>query len=85
MIYTVTWLPSADAHLATIWTDSLNRAAVTAAANRIDRELRLHPYANSESRSNKNRVMFVQPLGVSYDVSDDDCLVTVLAVWEINP
>jgi hypothetical protein len=25
--------------------------------------------------------MFVPPLGVAYDVEDDDCLVTVWGVW----
>jgi len=54
---------------------------VTQAANQIDAQLKADPYAKSESRAGNTRVMFVPPLGVAYDVSDADCLVTVWAVW----
>jgi hypothetical protein len=58
-----------------------DRAAVSAAANQIDRQLREDPYANSESRSGSMRVILAPPLGAAYDVNDDDRMVTVWAVW----
>ncbi len=80
-MWTVVWFAPAQNHLATVWMAAPDRAAVTAAANQIDRQLREDPYANSESRSGNTRVMLVPPLGVAYDVNDDDRMVTVWAVW----
>jgi hypothetical protein len=55
---------------------------VANAANRIDDHLKHDPYADSESReTDTSRVLFEAPLGVAYDVSNDDRLVTVWAVW----
>src|SRR5262245_48226683 len=36
MIYTIVWLPTAEAELAQIWLDAADKNAVTQAANRID-------------------------------------------------
>jgi hypothetical protein len=77
MIYTVIWQPDTENDLADEWLNAPDRAVVTQAANQIDAQLKADPYANSESRSGNSRVMFVPPLGVAYDVSDDDCLVIV--------
>jgi hypothetical protein len=81
MIWTVVWFDSAQNHLAELWMQAPDRPGVSAAANAMDQSLRSDPYQNSESRCGKNRVMFVPPLGISFDVSDEDWLVTVLAVW----
>ncbi|HJT75706.1 MAG TPA: hypothetical protein VJ739_00740 [Gemmataceae bacterium] len=81
MRWTVTWVPAAQNALADIWNNAPDRADVTAAANRMDANLRRDPYAHSESRSGTARVMLQPPLGVSFDVSDADRLVTVRAVW----
>jgi hypothetical protein len=58
-----------------------DRDLVSVAANRIDADLGDDPYAHSESRTGSSRIMIVPPLAVGYDVSDDDRLVTVWAVW----
>lgn len=84
MIWTVVWLDSAQDHLAHLWIYASDRNPVALAANRIDELLRRDPYAVGESRSGVNRVFLEQPLGISYDVSDEDRLVTVLAVWRTN-
>jgi hypothetical protein len=81
MTWTVVWLRLAEDHLADLWTNAPDRADVTAAADAIEATLRKDPYAYSESRSGQTRVMIVPPLGVLFDVSDPDCLVTVVAVW----
>jgi hypothetical protein len=61
MIYTVIWQPSAEAALATLWNDALDRAAVTSAADTIDALLRQNPSSRGESRSGNFRVLFVAP------------------------
>jgi len=84
MTFTVVWLSSAQGHLANIWTVGPDRTAITKAANSIDRLLRQDPFGYSESRAGNERIMFVTPLGVSYDVIEEDRLVTVWAVWKIK-
>jgi hypothetical protein len=84
MKYTVVWLTPAQNHLADIWTAAPDKPAVTAASNAIDGILGHDPYANSKPLSDNERVMFVDPLGVVYRVSDDDRLVTVSAVWRTS-
>ena len=37
-----------------------------------------------ESRSNTLRIMFVPPLGVDFDVQEDDRIVYVLTVWHFG-
>ena len=81
MIYTVTWTTKAQNDLADIWVTAPDRAAVTTASNQIDANLRRDPYGASESRTDQSRIMIVAPLAISYDVSDDDCLVAVWGVW----
>ena len=81
MTYTVVWRPPAQNHLATLWTSAPDRSQVAAAADAIDAILRVDPFAYSESRSDASRIMIVPPLAVAFDVSEDDRLVTVWAVW----
>ena len=82
MKYTVVWLNPAQGHLATLWTEGPDRDAITRAANSMERLLGLNPFANSESRTGNSRITIISPLAVAYDVSDDDRLVTVWAVWK---
>jgi hypothetical protein len=59
-----------------------DRAAISFASDTIDAILRRDPYSHSESRSGPSRIMSVPPLAAAYDVSDEDRLVTVWAVWK---
>ena len=43
MIYTVTWVPSEKARLATLWNNAIDQQEVTDSSDRIDVELRLDP------------------------------------------
>jgi hypothetical protein len=81
MKWTVVWRPSPTNDLATIWMATPDRASITQAAHRIDAQLRDDPLNAGESRSGNERVLFEPPLAVSYEVSEDDRLVTVTAVW----
>ena len=54
--------------------------------NVIAAQLRIDPYAYSESRSTEtDRILFFPPLGVAFEVSDADRMVTVYAVWQTTP
>ncbi len=84
MKWTVVWNPAAEADLAELWIAAPDQIAVTQAANLMEHRLHRDPYTFSESREENSRVMFEPPLAISYDVSDDDRLVTVWAVWRIK-
>ncbi len=81
MHYTVTWRPSALNHLAELWMASSNRHAITRASHQIDQSLRSNPHEVGEARLGVTRILFQGPLGAYFDVSDDDRLVNVWAVW----
>jgi plasmid stabilization system protein ParE len=80
MIYTVIWKPLAEQKLASIWIDAQDRQAVSAAANEIDRLLRVDPQSIGESRSGSERVLIVEPLVVAFEVEEDDRRVSVLSL-----
>jgi hypothetical protein len=81
MNWSVDWLHPAEQDLATLWTDASDRAAVTAAANAIDAALARDPLHVGEAREGNRRILFVEPLAVSYHVILDDRRVIVHAVW----
>ena len=83
MKYTVTWRPSALQRLAKLWMAADDRAIITSASNAIDAQLATDPFAESESREGRTRIMVQLPLAVYYDVLEDDCLVSVWAVWQV--
>jgi plasmid stabilization system protein ParE len=82
MNFTVVWKPEAERRLANIWTDSTDRNAVTRSAGVIDRALKDHPENLGESRGKGRRVFLEAPLGVVFQVSSADRMVTVLTVWD---
>jgi plasmid stabilization system protein ParE len=84
MTYTVVWKPAAEDDLARIWNNADDRSQVSRAADTIDVILRNSPFTYSEERDSPSRVMFIEPLGVNFDVSDADCLVTVWAIWRTD-
>jgi hypothetical protein len=57
MKYTVVWLPSALTMLAELWNDGPDRAAITQAANRIDRNLLVDPLHYGEARADNLRII----------------------------
>lgn len=81
MKWTVVWTQSAERELANLWVNAADRAVVTAAGDAIDAQLRRDPFATSESRGGSKRIMMEAPLAVAYDVSPNDIMVTVWAVW----
>jgi plasmid stabilization system protein ParE len=81
MKYTVTWKPEAERQLATIWSQTKDRNAVSKAAHDIDKMLGTNPEGVGESREDGFRILFERPLGVMFAISSDDRTVLVVAVW----
>jgi plasmid stabilization system protein ParE len=80
MRFTVVWHPSAERELAEIWLRAVDRAAVSDAANTIDRLLTSDPLAHGEEFYGE-RLFVVLPLAVTYTVSEHDRIVQILQVW----
>ena len=78
MNYTVVWKQAAEDELAELWMAASNRQLFAEAAERLEQSLRTHPWEVGESRNDKTRVVFAGALGIFYEVSDDDRLVTVI-------
>jgi hypothetical protein len=84
MKYTVIWEPPAENDLAAVWLAAADRAAVTQAAHRLDQSLSLDPYARSFQRnSSVNRTAIELPLGIDYEIIEDDKKARVLRVWSL--
>jgi hypothetical protein len=83
MSYTVRWKKSALEILATLWmnADSDLRRQITAATNRIDQLLQQDPINVGESREGADRVEYVPPLGMRFEVNEANHVVTVLHTW----
>jgi hypothetical protein len=84
MNYTVVWKREAEDELADFWMAAIDRQSIAAAAHRLERALGDHPLTIGESRNETTRVAFDGPLGVFYEVSDADRLVTVLKVLRVG-
>ena len=82
MRYQVAWGPKAEQMLADIWLAASNRTVVTQASAWLERELGYRPLQIGESRtSSVQRVAFCPPLGVEYEVIEDDKRVVVQGVF----
>jgi hypothetical protein len=78
--YTVTWLKSAQGHLAQLWTEAGDRAALTEAANTIDQVLGTDPGPKGKAVSEGLYTLHVPPLHVLYSFSEADRIVEVASV-----
>jgi plasmid stabilization system protein ParE len=84
MKYVVLWPKGATNDLTEIWLDSADRQQVTDASDEIDRLLKRHPLrVGQPMESSVQRRLVLPPLGVHYEVIEDDKRVIVLAVFEI--
>ena len=80
--YTVIWGSEAEGELAAIWLHSTDRDTIANAANFLDAELVEDPLDLGESRPNGQRIAHALPLGIRFQIQEQDRLVKVLAVWE---
>ena len=82
MSYLVLWRKNSRNELTNLWLSASDRNAVTAATAEIDRVLADQPlYAGHPVRSSVHRQLGIPPLGVLYEVIEDDKRVVVLAVF----
>lgn len=84
MKFSVVWQPDAEAQLGELWARSTDRAALSSAANHIERVLRSYPERVGEGRFDEDRIMFEEPLGLIFRLILEDRLVQVLRVWDIT-
>jgi plasmid stabilization system protein ParE len=80
----VEWLESALNDVTAIWTraDRRRRQAITAAGHEIDQRLRRNAANEGESRSGRQRILFAEPLTITFQIELDGHTVTVLNVRE---
>ena len=84
MSYRVIWPRAARNDLADIWMNSPDRNDVTAASAEIDRLLKDDPLrVGQPMQSSVRRRLTVPPLGVLYEVIEDDKRVLVQAVFRV--
>ena len=84
MNYTVVWVPLAENDLTSTWLAAPDRNAVTAASHRLDQDLATDPYAIGLPQGVPTaRTAVDLPLGIEYEVVEDDKTVRVLRVWSL--
>ena len=84
MKYTVIWREDAEATATQLWTDAetrIEREAISEAVNRIDATLHQTPYDGESRSSASERLLWIQPIAVMYDVIEGDGKVEVIKVW----
>jgi plasmid stabilization system protein ParE len=79
-LFTVVWWQFARNRLARLWLDATDKAAITRAADEIDRRLAENPHSCAEDRHEELCRMSVEPLSVQFTVNDPDRIVTVWTV-----
>jgi hypothetical protein len=83
MNYSVDWTDDARDGLATIWLQSTDRQAVTAASATIDRLLAQDPLGNSVPVSEGLYAIEVSPLAALFEIDDTTLSVTVVSVGRL--
>jgi hypothetical protein len=83
-MFTVLWGLEAMEELTDLWihADSMLRKAITTASHQIDQRLAHDPEDTGESRTGNERVWFVFPLGILFEVDHATTTVRVLQVWK---
>ena len=85
MSYEVIWQQITEQELAAAWLAATDRNAVTHAAASLDGQLAHDPLRLGESRtSSVHRIAYFPPLGVEFEVVEDDKRVIVQGVFTIS-
>jgi plasmid stabilization system protein ParE len=84
MKYTVTWKPDAESALADLWLHASDREGINRAAYAIDRILSERPTHAGTVSFDTVRQFLHWPLGVEFEVIEDDKRVIVLSVWDTD-
>jgi hypothetical protein len=81
--YTIIWIPPAEQALAAVWLAAADRNAVTWAVTAIDLALAHSPNTSGTVLFDTVRAFEHPPLGVEFEVIDDDSQVFILSVWDV--
>jgi hypothetical protein len=81
MKFTVAMSPVAEHQLALIWLQASDREQVSQAFNRIESQLKTNAHRLGRLHSSGWRVIALLPLAVTFKVSEDDRLVTIMSVF----
>lgn len=82
MNYRIIWSKRAEDDLAILWLNTANQTLISSVSQFLDVQLMRTPLTVGESReSSVNRVIYQDPLGLVYDVIEDDKSVIVQAVF----
>lgn len=85
MTYAVIWDLDAEQELADLWLAATDHDAVNFAAHRIDQVLAIHPLQFGQPRgSSVRRYATVGPLGVLFEIIEDDKKVLVHGITAIS-
>jgi hypothetical protein len=78
--FTVVWWQFATRRLADLWLEATDKAAITHAADEIDRRLAVDPLSCAEHRHEELCGLTIDPLTVQFTIDDHDRLVKVWTV-----
>jgi hypothetical protein len=85
MNYHVEWTSEAENDLATLWNTAADRNAVTAASAWLDAQLAVDPLHFGEPwASSVHRIAVDDPIGIEFEVIEDDKRVIVHGVFAIG-
>lgn len=83
--YHVEWTPEAENDLAAIWNDAADRNVVTSAAEWLEQHLARDPLRfGNPWGSSVHRIAGRDPIGVEFEVIEDDKRVIVHGVFAIG-
>ncbi len=85
MSYLVEWTVEAENDLASCWTTLRDRSAVTVASQWLDVQLSIDPIHFGEPwASSVHRIAVQTPIGVEFEVIEDDKRVIVHGVFAVD-
>ena len=85
MKYVVVWPDEIAQELAAVWLAAADPSASAASTHRLEQLLERDPLHTGESRgSSVNRVAFDRPVGIAFEVVEDDKRVVVRNVFLIQ-
>ena len=80
MKFSVRWMPRAEQLLTQMWLSSRDREAIREACEKLEARLTADPLNAGESREGNYRIVFEEPLAVTFSVWPIDRLVKVVYV-----
>ena len=84
MKYMVEWTPPAEDELIALWMAAPDQSLVTSVIHQLEKRLEINPYLGQTRQSSANRVVLSSPVGIWFDIIEDDKKVLVLSVWLIT-